>query len=136
MWLKKQLWYYNDMKTHASMFIDFIKRHKVMTIITGILLVAVATWSISNVIPHPLGDKMEYLGKEDYGCWVGFCDSQPASIYYYGTDMDTRGVTEYFKKSTVIEEPRLSQGKNYFGIQTPSGETIYIPLPQRQTQTV
>lgn len=73
---------------------------------------------------------MEYLGKEDYGCWVGLCDSRPASIYYYGTDLDSSGVVSYFAKSRVVEEPSLWQGKNDFGIQAPSGETIYISLPE------
>lgn len=113
------------MQLKLSQTIGFLKKHKIITIISITLIATFTLWGITNLTPHPLGTKMEYLGKEDYGCWV-FCDSQPASVYYYGTDMDPKSVIGYFKKSTEFEEPRLSQGKNYFGVQTPSGETIYI----------
>jgi hypothetical protein len=112
------------MKNTLSKIPTLLKRHKVLSIV-ALLVVLMTVWWGVNLIPKPLGDRMEYLGKEDYGNIFGF-DSLPASIYYYGTDLSVEEIPAYFRKSVVVEEPRLSQGKNYLGIQTPSGETIYV----------
>lgn len=77
------------------------------------------------IFSKPLGDKLEYIGKTDYGCWL-VCDANPGSTYYYATDMSVEEVTKYFKKSSMIEKPSTIDGETYFGIKTPSSETIYM----------
>lgn len=69
---------------------------------------------------------MEYLGKKDYGNIFGF-DSQPYSVYYYGTDMSVKEIAKYFN-STIIENGTTPNGTVEFGIKLPSGETIYTQL--------
>lgn len=73
---------------------------------------SIAWWSIVNVMPHPLGDKLEYLGKEDYGNIFGF-DSYPYSIYYYGTNMSEEEVKAYF--GGVAENTGEVAGDGYSG---------------------
>lgn len=77
------------------------------------------------IFSKPLGDKLEYIGKTDYGCWV-VCDANPGSTYYYATDMSAEEITKYFKKSSMIEKPSTIDGETYFGIKTLSSETIYM----------
>lgn len=72
----------------ASKFVGFVQRRKVISIVITIVIVLSSWWAITTFMPHPLGEKLEYLGKKDYGCWIGFCDSKPASTYYYGTDLE------------------------------------------------
>lgn len=95
-------------------------------IIIAILIVGVGGWiTYDNVRPRPLGDKMVYLGKEDYRNIFGF-DYLPASIYYYGTDLNIEDIPLYFKKSILLQKPFSENGKATINLQTPSGETIYI----------
>ena len=75
---------------------DFIKKHKILTVVLAILVALCAWWAWGQLTPHPLGSKMEYLGKEDYGNIFGF-DSAPNSEYYYGTDMSMGEVVQYFR---------------------------------------
>lgn len=67
--------------------ISFAKKHKIITILAVIVIIGTAWWAWVNFSSKPLGDKMEYLGKKDYGNVFGF-DYHPYSVYYYGTDMD------------------------------------------------
>ena len=72
-----------------------------MKLLFAILLLAVGaiSWLTYDTIrPHPLGDQMQYLGKENHGNILGF-DSKPYSVYYYGTDMDSGAIKSYFNAS-------------------------------------
>ena len=72
-------------------------------LIIGVIIIAtvsVGWWAWVNFSPKPLGDKMEYLGKEDFGNILGF-DTHPYSVYYYGTDMTKDEVITYFSKATL-----------------------------------
>lgn len=93
--------------------------------IIGAILVISTAWSAISALPKPLGDQLEYLGKEDYGNIFGF-DSKPASIYYYDTELNVDQTVSYFKKADLLQTPFLENGKTTINIETPSGETIYI----------
>ncbi len=67
-------------------------------------------WAWGQFSPRPLGDRLEYVGREDYGCWI-ICDSAPASVFYYATDMTPEEVVAYFEKA-VVELPSESEGVN------------------------
>lgn len=75
---------------------------------------------------YPLGDssKLEFVGQVGYGCWL-ICDSNPASIYYYATDMSVDDTIIYFKKVTTIKQPSRIDNEITFDIKTLSGETLY-----------
>ena len=88
------------MKNLQAKLMDFIKRHKVMSVVLTLIIALCLWWAWAQFAPHPLGDKMEYLGKEDYGNILGF-DSAPNSIYYYGTDMNLEEVEKYFGKAKL-----------------------------------
>lgn len=105
---------------------DFIKKHKVLAVILALVITLCLWWAWAQLTPHPLGDRMEYLGKEDYGNIFGF-DSAPNSEYYYGTDMSLEEVAKYFN-STIVESGTTPHGTVEFGIKLPSGETIYSKL--------
>ena len=83
--------------------VSFIKKHKIITTFAVIVIIGGAWWAWMNFSPKPLGDKMEYLGKKDYGNILGF-DSRSYSVYYYGTDMDEEELAGYFDaKYTPLE---------------------------------
>jgi len=56
---------------------------------------------------YPLGDKLEYIGKQDYGCRVG-CDSAPSSVLFYATDMTKEELKGYFRGA--IYDKNLDSG--------------------------
>lgn len=110
----------------------FSKKIKIIASIAGILATLLIGWwmytAYTNSIPHPLGNKLEYLGKKDFGGELLYHDYDSYSIYYYATDMSVEEVISYFKKSSVIKQPDETKDESYFGIKTPSGETIYTSL--------
>lgn len=76
---------------------------KVIAIICTIVLIILlpTSWfAYTAFSPKPLGDKLEYIGKQDYGCIV-FCDSRPGSVYYYATDMNIEQIEAYFNNAVV-----------------------------------
>lgn len=77
----------------------FSKKQIVLFAILGVAIVLVGLWTWNQVTPRPLGDRLEYLGKEDYGNVFGF-DYFPASTYYYGTDMEREEIVRYFSQAT------------------------------------
>ncbi len=84
------------------------KRFYSVLVIIGALLVG--WWAWGQFSPKPLGNGLEYVGREDYGCWL-ICDSAPASVFYYATDMTPEEVVRYFEKADV-ELPSESEGVN------------------------
>ncbi|MDX2776569.1 hypothetical protein PV379_04355 [Streptomyces caniscabiei] len=86
---------------------------KTRYLLTGaaIIIALLSWWAWVNFSPKPLGDKMEYLGKKDYGNVFGF-DSKPYSVYYYGTDMDEEEVASYFHGSLSHEGEPPESGYN------------------------
>lgn len=84
------------MKKLSSEFVRTVKRHKILSVVGALVIIFLGWWAVISLAPHPLGDKLEYLGKKDYGCWIGFCDSRPASTYYYGTDMSPEEMKNIF----------------------------------------
>jgi hypothetical protein len=78
------------------------KPKKVIFSIIGLVVIALGGWwAYVNFAPHPLGDKLEYLGKENLGGGLFFYDYKPYSVYYYGTDMNVDEVEKYFKNANI-----------------------------------
>ena len=82
------------MKTPTKKPPRISKKQKILIVATGVVVVLFGWWAWGNFSPKPLGDRLEYLGKRDYGCW--FCDSKPYSRYYYGTDVDKEELKTFF----------------------------------------
>lgn len=102
------------------------KRPWLIPLVIGAIILVVGLWIyFVKTTTYPLGDKLEYIGKKDYGCWL-FCDSNPASTYYYATDMTIEEVIKYFQKTSIEREPSAINGETYFALKTPSGETVYL----------
>ncbi len=127
-----QICYYGGMKTAAKQTRKITKKQTVMIAIAGVIVVLASWWAYVSFMPHPLGDKLEYLGKEDFGGGLFFQDYRPYSEYYYGTDMTPEEVISYFKKSSVVKAPSPAVGEAYFGIRAPTGETIYVTLYDKE----
>lgn len=79
-------------------------------------------------MPHPLGDKLEYIGKEDLGGGLLFRDAASYSLYYYGTDMTPEQIAEYFKNGNVLEKSNTTDYGSSLRIKAPNGETIDIDI--------
>lgn len=74
---------------------------------------------------YPLDDQIEYLGKTDYGC-ILVCDSPPASVYYYSTDMNTKELASHFTQATLLEKSSKTAKTIIFGLRSPGGETVHV----------
>lgn len=83
------------MRKTTSRFVSFIKRHRLLSIAIAVVIILGGWWAIVSYMPHPLGDKLEYLGKRDFG-GVIFGDANPASIYYYATDIEPSDMKNIF----------------------------------------
>ncbi|HYG84507.1 MAG TPA: hypothetical protein VD907_06555, partial [Verrucomicrobiae bacterium] len=76
----------------------------------AVLLVGWAIWL--QIMPHPLGDKLEYVGKEDYGSWLPLSSTRPASEYFYATNLSKEEVPNYFRGAR-LERPIEVAGSDY-----------------------
>jgi hypothetical protein len=94
------------MKKQFSKFLAVAKRHKVLSSLLLLLLILAAWWGV-GMLPKPLNDGMEYLGKEDYGCWPTICDSAPGTSYYYATDMTPQEIADAFTRAKVTDTIQL-----------------------------
>src|SRR5919202_225124 len=81
-------------------------------IAVGLIILGIAAWLTPWVhldnTPKPLGDRLEYIGKFDYGCggFIGMCDSAPGAAYFYATDMKLEEVVGYFRGAEA-KEPKI-----------------------------
>ena len=73
---------------------------------------------------------MEYIGKQDHGCYIGFCDSSPGSTYYYATNMTADNLKTYFTKApydiAAQDEAGVSTNYNFTRIHFNSSEGDFI----------
>lgn len=108
-------------KKQTKSFIPF-KRTLIILLTPTLLIYAV--YLIFSFLPaptYPLGDKIEYIGKSDYGCWYG-CDSRPGSSYYYATALSYDELVRSFPKSDSIDTSNkpnafsISKANNHFYI--------------------
>ena len=106
----------------------FLKALRTIWLLLMLLLVVWFGWyligvPINNMIPRPLGDKLIYLGKQDHGAPFG--DSNPASTYYYGTEMNSNEIQNYFKNAKYSGAEGQTIGENYsstvFDFTSPKG---------------
>src|ERR671932_2317905 len=85
--------------------------------IVGVILLGFILWITPWVwydnSPKPLGGRLEYVGKKHYGCWLGFCDSNPGTTSYYATDMSLEEVKSYFKKATLHDYSKANSFLDY-----------------------
>lgn len=98
------------MQKKSSPLVTFIKKHKATSIILVIILVGLLWWSVANLTPRPLGDRLDYLGKEDSGGGLFYMDYTPYSVYYYGTDVTPEQLVNQFK-DTSLKHPIEDNGQ-------------------------
>lgn len=97
----------------------------------GAIIILFAGWLVYErykpAPTYPLGDssKLEYVGEVGYGCWL-FCDSNPASTYYYATDMSVEEVMGYFRRAKSRQSPRTIDNVTDFTLDTNDGQDISI----------
>jgi hypothetical protein len=118
------------MKTPAKQTRKISKKQKILMAIAGVVIILVGWWSYLNFMPHPLGDKLEYLGKKDFGGGLFFYDHRPYTVYYYGTDMTADEVVAYFKGATLNNPTDLKANNAFeltFSLRSPDTDNpIYI----------
>jgi hypothetical protein len=120
----------------------------------AIFVIGVVGWVVyvNKVVSYPLGDGLEYIGKQDYGCWL-VCDANPASVYYYGTEMSVEEVVAYFPKASIIDDEEVRAGEaeaipvtiilkgvnsnnpiyiNYYKLGKDQSATFHLSTPRKQ----
>jgi len=105
------------------------KRIAIILSTIGILLIGTLGWLIYStyIATYPLGNKLEYIGKTNYGCWW-VCDADPASTYYYATDMDTNQIKSYFHAAKFDQEPRTIGTTTDFSLLSKNNKIISIHI--------
>jgi hypothetical protein len=98
----------------------------IISTIVLIILIPILWFAYTTFSPKPLGDKLEYIGKRDYGCII-FCDSKPGSVYYYATDMNPDEMTKYFSKATPVNIDRVREWRN-------ERESFWLDLKNNQSK--
>jgi len=93
-------------------------------VISGIIITLFGWWGYVNLMPHPLGDKLEYIGKSDYGCLL-ICDADPGSTYYYGTGMSPEEVVGYFRGA---DQPHSTQEMSDFELISLTSRADHSPI--------
>jgi hypothetical protein len=89
---------------------SFAKRHAA-GIIIALLITAVIggggiLWlSWRKPEPQNLGPQLEYVGKDNLGCMLWWCEVKPYSVYYYATDMSADSLKGYFSEAQFASEP-------------------------------
>src|SRR5579862_4408543 len=70
----------------------------IIVVVTAIALAAfVWAWPYAILPPKSLGSQLQYVGKQDEGCWWLICDATPSTTYYFATDMTPEELVGYFR---------------------------------------
>lgn len=77
---------------------------------------------VVNIMPRPLGDGFEYLGKKDFGNLI-IGDSKPYSVYYYGTDMTVEEMRRYF--NGIEADAPVASGPNFSILEYKNNDTEF-----------
>jgi hypothetical protein len=86
-------------------------------------------WVVSSVIDsqktYPLGNKLEYVGKEESRCPSGFTPEgfkfgfcEKTATYYYATDMNLSEVRQYFRNTRI--QSSYKDGLDVIPLDSPS----------------
>ena len=131
------------MEDSLLQFTRFIKKHGLLSIAI-VLFVIIGGWLFfASQKTYPLGDKLEYIGKDDYGC-VLMCDSDPASTYYYATDMSVDDIAHAFKNATEDDTPQVSSTTvnnqdvqiKWLSFKDTNGRSFYIDFYEDPSQLI
>lgn len=110
---------------------------KVTPVVVIIIVFSALTWWMffSVFRTHPLGDKLEYIAKEDYGCYFPLCASKPGSTYYYATDMEVEDIVKYFKQLKLGSKIRTIDDITDFHLKSREDD-VHIHLYKSDNQTL
>jgi hypothetical protein len=119
-----------------------VKSRKKYLIFGIVILVLLAMgfggWKVyDSSVPRPLGDRLEYTEKRDYGCAV-ICDSQPRSTYSYATDMSIEEVIQYFKDASLTRSVEKSSVFSVIPLRDKQGDefSLYYYTPKDALETL
>ena len=104
----------------------------ILIVIGAIIVILGLWWLISSIIDsqktYPLGDNLEYIGKEESRCPSGFTPEgfkfglcEKTATYYYATDMSLSELRQYFHNTRI-------QSSYHDGLDTISPDS---PSPMR-----
>lgn len=86
----------------------------IISIIIGFIVLVLGISVLTNLPKADLGPKLNYIGKEDYGClpfpFFFVCDSPTGSVYYFATDMSKEELKRYFTKAQFRDNPNSLGG--------------------------
>lgn len=107
--------YYFCMRSKNARF-NSINKFSPLLII-GIIIVAITGWWAFGKIAfpaqsYPLGDKIDYVGKTDYGTIPFLSDSEPGATYHYATDMTPPEIAGYFTDATIAQPEKIADWQN------------------------
>ena len=89
----------------------------IIVVVTAIALAAfVWAWPYAILPPKSLGSQLQYVGKQDEGCWWLICDATPSTTYYFATDMTPEELVGYFRGAKpACESLSVDSAANYSG---------------------
>ena len=86
------------------------KTKYVLLAILGIVILLIGWWAWGQFAPKPLGDRLVYIGREDYGNFPFFSDSKPGVNYRYTTGMSIHETEKYFKNASLFKPTEQDSG--------------------------
>lgn len=111
-------------------FINKLINKKILWISVSFLLFIAITWVVFNSLrTYPLGDRLVYKEKKEYGCSVMFiiCDAEQHTDYIYATSMKPDEIASYFKKATVLKK-QISGSNSLYILHTQDGKDVSLDI--------
>jgi hypothetical protein len=109
----------------------------VFTVVGFVVIALLSGWGVWSYVDsqktYPLGDKLEYVGKSDYGCFY-ICSAWPGTTYYYATDMTAEEIVGYFKGAKLEKAP-YEMSEAYFIVMSNNDKRIYLDLYKHRSHT-
>lgn len=105
-----------------------LKQKIPLIILIGIILGFIAFMVYPSLQSHPLGEKLEYIGKESSGSWLPMSSATPSDLYYYATDLTAEEIVLYFPKAKLSSPLQKSSEYASFDFITPSDKKVTATL--------
>lgn len=110
------------------------KKKKIYIGTTVVVVTLVVWWAFVNFAPKPLGNDLEYLGKENLGGGLLFSDHRPYSVYYYGTDMEPTELARSFHGANYA--PLENFAIKHARFTTPTGDFMFTYLDDHDKKSI
>lgn len=110
-------------------------KHLITTITPLALIVIIISFFVFDSIrSRPLGEKVEYVGKQSFGSIFPPSSSLPYDVYYYDTNMSPEEIIAYFKKAQLTSAIKDGGTVKSFTLKMANDETIDLIVHNKSSE--